>query len=575
MYNKFLLIAACIFLLAGVGPVFSQEDSNRYQIVFSTFENDGAGDYAYLRDSVQAMLASRLATKDRVKVLEKTFSKAELRALKQSDATPIETIGGARADYLVSGSLFSLVSGLNIQVVMYPLAPEKEILRFSIVSKTAESLIADVEKLSREIAQDAFGYSADTGKQPDTGGQQSGVAGFVTVHPEAAYKKGLYTGTILGYAGSGLQAKARAAKKSTTVSAEIEATAVGDADGDGTEEIFTLSGRTLKVFKVEGRVIKELAKISLSPRISRHAISLADVDGDGRQEIYLSGTDGLYVSSAIMQWSKAGGLEELAEHVRYYLRPVWVPNKGWQLLGQKRGLQKTELLRSGVYLLNLQADGKIQQGQQLPLPRSVNLFDFIYADINGDGTQEIVAVDQREKIKIYNNENQLIWVSNRNFGGSKSYLGPSVSGAVDETSRRNFTPDEDSNRELIFVPGRLIATDVDGNGRAEIIINENASSPLNFFKRLRIYKGGAVVGLTWDGEGLKETWRTGNFRGYIAGYDFTFGDVKKENGKIVASTGRLYVGHQPLSGTLAELLPGSGESELTVYDMEFSVDKSE
>ena len=109
--------------------------------------------------------------------------------------------------------------------------------------------------------------------------------------------------------------------------------AVGDADGDGVEEIFTLAGRTLKIFQVQDRVIRELAEVSLSPRIDRHAIGLADIDGDGRAEIYLSGTDGLYVSSAIMQWSKAGGAQMVAENIHYYIRPVWVPQRGWQLLG--------------------------------------------------------------------------------------------------------------------------------------------------------------------------------------------------------------------------------------------------
>jgi hypothetical protein len=34
--------------------------------------------------------------------------------------------------------------------------------------------------------------------------------------------------------------------------------------------------------------------------------------------------------------------------------------------------------------------------------------------------------------------------------------------------------------------------------------------------------------------------------------------------------GRLFVGHLPKSGSLAELLPGGAETELTVYDIEFS-----
>ena len=86
MRKKLLFIAVLISFFAGIGPAFCEEDTNRYQIVFSTFENDGAGDYAYLRDSVQAMLAGRLSSRDRITVLEKTFSKAELRALKDAES---------------------------------------------------------------------------------------------------------------------------------------------------------------------------------------------------------------------------------------------------------------------------------------------------------------------------------------------------------------------------------------------------------------------------------------------------------------------------------------------------------
>ena len=64
------------------------------------------------------------------------------------------------ADYLVTGALFSLTSGLEIQVDLYPLVPDEEILHFSVRSQTPDTLIADVEQLSRDIAQKAFGDPA-------------------------------------------------------------------------------------------------------------------------------------------------------------------------------------------------------------------------------------------------------------------------------------------------------------------------------------------------------------------------------------------------------------------------------
>ena len=190
-----------------------------------------------------------------------------------------------------------------------------------------------------------------------------------------------------------------------------------------------------------------------------------------RQEIYLSGTDGLYVSSMIMKYDTTG-FHILARNIPWYLRPLFVPGKGWQLAGQKRGVEKIDLVSPGVYLLTLMQKIRLSKEERLALPPSVNLFDFVYADLDGDGFYEIVAVDQKEKLRVYNPGNELMWVSQKNFAGSKIYLGPSRGGATSKNDRRNFTPDEDAERELIFVPARIIVTDINKDGKEEIVVSE-------------------------------------------------------------------------------------------------------
>jgi len=64
-----------------------------------------------------------------------------------------------------------------------------------------------------------------------------------------------------------------------------------------------------------------------------------------------------------------------------------------------------------------------KQGKKLSLPKSVNLFDFALADLNGDGMVETIAVDREEKLTVYDQAGALLWISNENFGGSKNYLG--------------------------------------------------------------------------------------------------------------------------------------------------------
>jgi hypothetical protein len=267
-----------------------------------------------------------------------------------------------------------------------------------------------------------------------------------------------------------------------------------------------------------------------------------------------------------------------AGNISWYLRPVNIPGKGWRLAGQKRGAARLDLVSPGVYLLAVDGEYKPSQGERLPLPTGVNLFDFAYADLDGDSFYEIVVIDQKEKLRVYSPGNELMWVSQKNFGGSNIYLGPSQGGATKQTDQRNFTVDEDSDRELIFVPARIIVTDIDGDGREEIVISEGNSAIsgfLRFFNRLRFYNSGAVVSMAWNGSALTESWRTGNFKGYVAGYGFSLRDQPQviettENDASKKTTGRLFVGNLPKLGTMADILPGGGETQLSVYDLEFS-----
>ena len=180
MRVKVTAVALFWIILSFVGSGFSEEttdqiDANKqYQIVFSVFDKSSAGSYAYLRDSIQAMLSSRLAAKDKVNVLEKTFSQQELAALEKQDPDKTLYIGGKETDYLVSGALFSLTNGLEIQVDLYPLIADKEILHFSVFSQMTDNLIGDVEKLAQEIAEKAFG---DQSQLPGTGNDKWGCVG--------------------------------------------------------------------------------------------------------------------------------------------------------------------------------------------------------------------------------------------------------------------------------------------------------------------------------------------------------------------------------------------------------------
>ncbi|MBU1567075.1 MAG: VCBS repeat-containing protein [Proteobacteria bacterium] len=580
MRTKEMMLAFLCFFIFGSTVVYGKDTNEKYRIVFSAFDISSVGSYAYLSNGIQSMLASRLAARDRVVVLDRTFSERELISLKNKQTAVAKGSETTVADYLVSGSLYGLKTGLSIQVVLYPFAADKETLRFEALVKNSENMITDVDKLSLEIAQSVFGYkTVDDPVALKAGVEGEGVSGFITAHPEAAYKKSVNTGVVVGAAGSTVQVTAREGKRSVTLSSEIRALATGDIDGDGADEIVVLVGNTLELYRQDGKKISKVAVANLPPALACHAINMADLDKNGRVEIYVSSTDGLNISSLIVGWDKEKGFRIVTENIPWYIRPLLVPGKGWRLAGQKRGVGKTELVKAGIYLLDLDATNTATQGEQLPLPSGVNLFDFVFADLDGDGAPETVAIDKKERIKVFNRANELLWVSKRTFGGSQIYLGPSRGGAVSVQDRRNFTLEEDIDRELIFVPGRLVVADVDNNGRQEIVVNENTLSAMSILEKMRIYNDGIIVGLAWDGAALNEAWRTGTFKGYIAGFGFSVLSKPGDTGQITNAEDKktlvsLHVGHLPRSGTLVGLLPGTGETQITAYDLEFSVGKT-
>lgn len=588
MRVRSIAVAFFYITLIYVGSVSGEEGkeqievNKQYQIVFTIFDKNSAGNYAYLRDSIKAMLASRLSARDNITVLEKTFTEKELLSLKKKNPQKGLSIGGETADYLVTGALFSLTSGLETQVDLYPFDPEKEVLHFSVISPTADTLFADVEQLSRDIAQTAFGDNPDVVGNETKNVAVGGNEAFVTANPEEAYKRNFYSGSSVGVAGDGVTTKGRGPLISSTIPGDMRAMSVGDVTGDGNKEILILSGEDLRLFSKIENVLEQVAQSPLPQNLVINAINTADIDGDGKEEIYISATDGLSVSSLIMTYDTSGGFQIAAQNIPLYLRPLLVPGKGWQLVGQKRGLERINLINSGVYLLTFDSQYKIANEQRMQLPINVNLFDFVYADLDGDGLFEVVVVDQQQKLRVYSPGNNLMWVSQKKFGSSKIYLGPSRGGAHSQVyNQRNFTELEDGERELIFVPGRIIVTDIDADGKEEIVISEDKDvGPgfLRYFNRLRFYDSGAVVSLAWTGSTLVESWRTGNFKGYVAGYDFTLlqeqpQQEKTTNDDVTQTIGRLFVGYLPESGSLAEILPGNGKTELTIYDLQFSKEK--
>ncbi len=559
MKKCFLVFAVLLWSLAGVVVAAEEQAKKKYEVILANFDRVNAGEYSQLTESIQNMLVSRLGSKDRIQVIDRVLSAKELAGLKNPAALKKLQKEYSRVDYIMTGRVYGVKQGARIQTVLYPLNDTGEILRFSEPVTSPEEIIPAVDSLAAEVAENAFGYKT-------AGASADAVNGFTTRHPEENYKRGMYTGVVFDTGISGLSAKASGVKRKKTVKGEIITFELADLDGDGQSEVVALEDNQLKIYRAAERNILLVDKVALKPGLRVHSVSTGDITGDGIPEVCLSATENLLVSSVIMRWSQTGGFVKVADNIRLYIRVVDMPAAGTVLLAQERGVGKINFIRRGVRRAVLDA-GRVITGEKIPLPDSVDLFDFTYADLDGDGRFEIAAIGGEDRLKIYNSSNELLWISDERYNGSKRYLGPSQGAAVNEQDRKNLSVDENADRELVFVPGRIQAVDVNGDGKSEIIVDESKMANMSWFKRMRPYTRAAVTGLVWNGQELVEAWRTGAYRGYVSGFAFLLQPVDSVSS---LRKGLLFVTNIPGSGTFGALLPGTAKTEISVLELEFS-----
>jgi len=263
----------------------------------------------------------------------------------------------------------------------------------------------------------------------------------------------------------------------------------------------------LYIFKYDGEKLTLFQKIEAGYEHNFLTLDVADVNRNGYAEIVVTSVVEDNLRSFILEFEE-GKFRKITEKAGWYFRVLDHPKDGPILMGQKMG---SEGLFVGPIYKMVWKKKSFEKGPRMPFSKETKIFGFTLADIRGNGRLEAIAFDSSERLNILSEDGRPLWRSKERFGGTNLYY---------DTLRKKedaFRPQE-APPWRVYIPGRVLARDLDGDGIFEVIVTKNEFSTGTLFQRIRIYEKGEIRNLLWEEEGLTTNWKTREIKGYIADY---------------------------------------------------------
>jgi hypothetical protein len=288
--------------------------------------------------------------------------------------------------------------------------------------------------------------------------------------------------------------------------AEFEGTVVGvefgDFSGNGKREIAVAFPRRVEIVQIVEGKFERIQTIDLG--IGRKVIGLdGGGAGAGRAELYLTAVRDGELASLVVG-SKDGRYQIVQENIPWYFRSVQLPEEGAVLLGQRMGGLDADF--SGPIFRVGWDGGRLVEGDEIPLPRNMNIFGFLPFE-SPEGEVLFLAFTPWDKLRVVRFDGEVLWESAEPFGGSEAFI-----------ERRDPTknPADGPAVRTAFMQARMA---IAPGGEILIPVNEGRrllGSSRNFTKS-------RLMAMRWNGFTLEELWHTRDQSAYLA--DFRVADV--------------------------------------------------
>ena len=287
-----------------------------------------------------------------------------------------------------------------------------------------------------------------------------------------------------------------------------------DFEGSGKLEYAFSDGSKLHVYRQEPAGWREVwtETVPLASEGIKHLnIDSADINGNGRPEIFVTAMLNGKAFSYVIEFQD-GAFRRIAD-VPGFLRLMTYPGKGMLLLGQD---YDPKTFYSGQPKLYSWQDGKYVPGAEFLLPKGVVLYGFTFASL-GEDQPLLVTFDDDDYLLVYSKD-AVIWKSGEKYAAAVATVYKPATGIGAVLSKDAIQGDKSLR---VRIPGRVVAVDINGDGRDEIIVPKNIGDT---FLGIAGIKGAEVDSLSWTGARLEQRWNIKDIPGAVLDFQLLRSD---------------------------------------------------
>ena len=526
-----MLLVICLMV-----PLLAQAAAPQ-RVAIVPFTANAKEDVSFLVKGIRDMLATRLAWREKVTILEQDLVAPALK----KETPPYNEEKARRLGKL-----------LNVQVVVYgsitvlgkAVSVDARVLRVDSQGPPLTAFVqaAELDQVIPSINSFAQRINAEIFQRPEAvaalaKAQQSAKA---ETAPPAAGGDGepvdklpdnisplnpLFMRNLTGVASDRYW-------RSPRIPGTVTSLAVADVDGDGKNELLVLMPDTLKVYRLTGKYFAVIHEFKNGPRGTYLFVDTADIDHDGKPEIFISNINYRTVESFVLEWQQ-GGLRVKKKDLPWFFRVQPNPlGTGDWLLGQKGSVGQAF---SGP-VFRMKYDGSTYVPQEaLDAPKEANVFGVLMADLNGGGKAMAVSVGPSYSLMVHSTNGRQLFRSGEAYAASDKFISLFPGSQVED-------PGWEDNQT--YLPTRLVLTNLDHDQRPEVVVVRNQDQMGGFLEKTKLFYQGTIYSLDWNGMAMTEVWRTPRISGYVT--DYTVADV----GNVGRPALVLCVGQRGMGGFL-------------------------